>query len=215
MASAPPSSAGLAVFGFASDVWSALLLRRSLYDEAAADPMAWRRAGLVIILAGMASDSIGLYSDVDAFLVLHLASWSLVPIMLVALARWTAGTLAAHTICRIFGESVSFESLMRGGGFAYAPGLILAFPAVIYWLDIVQVTVEMVSAIRWLSLPWLVSALTIAARAAGVSTWARALAVAAVFFVASNLFDVVLDAALVQVVGGADPLGSSAGSLPK
>ncbi len=163
----------------------------------------------------MASDSIGLYSNVDAFLVLHLASWSLVPIMLLALARWAAGSMAAHAVCRIFGETLSFESLMRCGGFAYAPALILGLPALVYWLDMMPVTVAMISVIRWLSLPWLLSALTIAARAAGVRTWARAVAVAIVFFVASNLFDVLLDSALGLAMGSTPPLAPAVGSLPE
>ncbi len=163
MATAPPSTAAVALVGFFSEISSALFLKRRLFDAAATDPSTWRRAGLVVILAGFASDSLGLYSDLDAFLVRFLANWSLVPIMLLGLARWLAGTAVAHTVCRIFGEDIPFEALMRCAGYAYAPALIQFVPGLVYWLDLMPVTLDMVWLIRWLSVAWLLSALTVAA----------------------------------------------------
>ncbi len=201
MTAKPPTTAGSALIGFFSDVVGAALLRQSLYSAAAADPSSWRRAGLVVILAGLASDSLGLYTDLDEFLVRALGSWSLIPIMLLGLGRWLAAAAAGLLICRIFAEDTSFEKLLRCVGYGYAPAMIHSLPALVYMLDLAPVTEDMVTTVRWVAVPWIVSALTVAARAAGVSTMARAIAVAVVVFIAANLFDVLLDLALLAAIG--------------
>jgi hypothetical protein len=197
----PPATAAGAVLQFVSELWNAMLLDRSLFARAAAVPALWRKSGLIVILAALSSDSLGLYSDLDVFLVRAIASWSLIPIMILALLRWSAGTAGGFVVCRIFREDVAYSRLMRCAGFGYAPALIHLVPALLYWLDLLPVTLAMVTVVRWIALPWVIAALSVGAAAAGVSTRGRAVAVAIVLFVSANLFDVLLDVALLTALG--------------
>lgn len=205
---APPQTAATALVRFASELASAITLRRAVYDHAARDPTAWRRAAVVVIVAAAAADSLGLYSDLDVFLVRLLANWSLVPIMLLAVARWSVGTGVGLTVARLLGERLTYGPLWRSAGYGYAPAIVLMLPAIVYALELATVTESMVWTTRWLALPWTLAALTVAALAAGASNTGRAAAIAAALFVGSNLFDVLLDLSLHLL------LGIPAGSTP-
>ncbi len=203
MAELPPRTAASAIADLVSDFGAALFLQRPVFDRAAAQASAWRKAAVVVIIAALASDSLGLYSDTDEYLVRTLAAWSLVPIMVLALARWAFGTAVAKLVINLLAEKVSYQRLLRPAGLAYAPAVVHFLPALVYWLDLLPVTHAMVSTARWLSLPWLLAALAMAAQAAGVSTRVRAVTVAIVLFVAANLFDVLIDAFLFLSSGSA------------
>jgi hypothetical protein len=201
MAVTPPSTAASALVEFASEFAEALTLRRSLYDRAARDPASWRRAAVVVMVAALAADSLGLYSELDAFLAVFLGNWSLVPIMLLALGRWATGTGAAWLACRIVGTGVPYHDLLRPAGYAHAPAAVQFVPALVYWLDLLPVTPAMLSTTRWLAVPWLLTALALAALASGVATLPRAVSAAVTLFIAANLFDVVLDRLLLFALG--------------
>ena len=204
----PPQTAAAGLFRFASELIAALLLRRAIFDQAVRDPAAWRNAAVVVIFAAAAADSLGLYSDLDVFLVRGLVNWSLLPIMLLAIARWSAATAVALAVARILGERMSYGALWRPAGYGYAPATVMMLPALLYSLDLTPVTASMVWTIRWLALPWTVAALTLAARAAGAANVGRAVAIGAVLFVAANVFDVLLDFLLLLMLGvsgGAPP----------
>lgn len=198
---AAPRTAAAAIVGFAREFSAALLLRPAIYAQAVADPGSWRRAAVAVIIAALAADSIGLYTHVDEFLVVHLANWSLIPIMLLALARWSTACGVAWALARMFGPSIAYGELLRPSGYAHAPAALQFLPAIAYWLDIMQVTPAMLTTVRWLAVPWLLAALTLAAISARVPAPARAVAVAVTIFVAGNLFDVVLDSVLLAVLG--------------
>ncbi len=204
--------AGSAILRFGGEVISAAALQRAVFATAARDPTTWRKAAGVVILAALAADSLGVYSDVDLFLVRVLTNWSLIPIMLLAIARLSAGTAAAFAMARILGERISYGALWRPSGYAYAPAIVQIIPALIYWLDLLPVTQTMVWTIRWLALPWTIAALAFAALAAGASTALRATVLAGVLFVAANLFDVLLDLLLFLALGlvGGPPSPSDA-----
>lgn len=209
----PPVTAAGALLEFFSELWNAVLLHRSLFDRVAGDPTLWRKSGLVVILAALSSDSLGLFSELDVFLVQTIANWSLIPIMLLALLRWSVGSAGGLAVCRIFGEDVPYARLMRCAGFGYAPALIHILPALLYWLDLMPVTLAMVTVVRWIALPWVLAALSVGAGAAGVSTRGRAVAVAVVLFVAANLFDVLLDVVLLTALGVPDLLPTPADGM--
>ena len=204
--SSPPTAAS-SIADLASDFSAALFLQRRVFYEAAANPSFWRKAALVMIIAGLASDSLGLYTDLDLFLVRALATWSLVPIMTLALLRWAFATGAAWLAARTLGDRIPYDRLLRPSGLAYAPTAIHLIPAVVYWLDLTPVTLSMVSTVRWMAHPWTIAALSLAAISAGVSTRTRALAVALTLFIACNLFDLFLDGLLFLTQGrsGAAP----------
>lgn len=201
MPTSSPETAAAAIVEFLGDLFAAILLRGSVYRDAVADPRAWRRAAVIVILAGMASDSLGLYSHLDRFLVVTLANWSLLAIMLLAIARWYFGTGVAWIAARAGGMDMDYAALMRAAGYAYAPGALHILPAVLYWVGVVPVTLAIVTAIHWLVLPWILVALTVAVRAAGVTSLPRAFTIGLVIFVASNLFDVLLDGVLFVGLG--------------
>lgn len=196
-----PHPAASAIFRFGGEVFFAAALQRVVFETAARDPTTWRKAAGVVILAAAAADSLGVYSEVDLFLVRVLVNWSLIPLMLLAIARLSVGTAAALAVARILGEGISYGALWRSSGYAYAPAIVQIIPALIYWLDLLPVTQTMVWTLRWLALPWTIAALTVAAGAAGVSTVGRATVVAAVLFVGANLFDVLLDLLLFIASG--------------
>jgi len=201
MAAPQTYTSASALGAFASEFMEALALRRSLYDRAVRDQGSWRRAAVVVIVAALAADSLGLYSECDVFLAVFLGNWSLIPIMSLALGRWTFGTGASWLVCRILGTDVPYGNLLRPAGYAHAAAAVQFLPALVYWLDLMPVTPAMLSMVRWLAVPWLLAALTIAALAAGVATLPRAGVAALVLFVAGNLFDVVLDELLRLLLG--------------
>ncbi len=201
----PPQTAATAIVAFAVELFSAITLRRAVFDAAAARAQTWRKAAVVVILAAIAADSIGFYTDLDELLVRILVNWSLLPIMMIALLRWAFGCSIAHRLSRIFGEEINFGALVRCAGYGYAPALFQLAPALFYLTDLAPVTFALVSTFRWLSLVWLLAALTLAMRAAGASTTPRAFAIGLVVFIASNLFDVMIDAILYVGIGGTGP----------
>lgn len=201
MAAPQPYTSGSALIAFASEFIEALALRRSLYDRAVRDRGSWRRAAVVVIVAALAADSLGLYSEVDVYLAVFLHNWSLIPIMILALGRWTFGTGASWLVCRILGADVPYGNLLRPAGYAHAAAAVQFLPALIYWLDLMPVTPAMLSMVRWLAVPWLLAALTVAALAAVAATLPRAGIAALVLFVAANLFDILLDELLRLVLG--------------
>ena len=193
MAPQPPQTAAAAVVGFFRDLAAAILLRRAIFADAVADAGSWRRGAVVVILASLASDSLGLYSDLDLYLVQRLANWSLLPIMIVALLRWGFGTTVALGVARVLSYKMELGNLLRPSGYAYAPAVIYVLPAFLYWFDLVPVTLGLVVAVRVIVLPWLIVALTYAALAAGVTSRPAAVAVAVSLFISANLFDVFFD----------------------
>lgn len=204
---AGPRTAAEALVGFARELTAALLLRPALYARAVSDRGAWRRAAVVVILGALGADSIGLYSHLDEFLVVLLANWSLIPIMLIALARWAVACAVAFGFCRLLGARTDYGALLRPAGYAHAPAVLQFLPTIAYWLDIAPVTRDMLEAVRWLTLPWLWAALTLAAMHAGVRPLPRAAATALVLFVSANLFDLVLDELLLAAIGlGGEPV---------
>ena len=201
---AAPRTAAAAIVAFGREFAAALFLRPTLYAATVSDAGSWRRAGVVVILAALAADSMGLYSRVDEFLVVILANWSLIPIMLLALARWAVASGAAWAACRILGKRVTWGDLLRPAGFAHAPAALQFLPALLYWLELTQVTSAMRWTVRLLAVPWMLAALTLAAVAAGVSPLPRAIVVAVVLFIAGNLFDLLLDDTLLFLLGLSD-----------
>ncbi len=200
MPASPPQTAASALVGFAAEFAAALFLRPAIYDRAVRDAGTWRRAAVVVIVAAVAADSLGLYTDVDAFLVIVLANWSLLPIMLLAIARWAVAAGAAWVVCRVLRQTAAYGDLLRPSGYAYAPAAVQLLPAFVYWLDLMQVTPALLSTARWLAVPWLLAALTLAALAARVASVPRAITVAVVLFVSANLFDSVLDTLLHTIL---------------
>ncbi len=205
-----PQTAAAAIAGFFGDLLNAATLRSELYRRVAADPQAWRRGAVVVMLAAVASDSLGLYTDLDELLVRTFANWSLLLIMLLALARWLWGSAVGWLGSRILGESIDYGVLLRSAGYGYAPQCLHLLPALLYWLGLVQVTLPLVIGIRLAVLPWTLAALTVAARAAGASSAAKGFAIGLLLFVGANLFDVLLDGLLALLVAApaAVPLGA-------
>jgi len=205
-----PQTAAAAIAGFFGDLVNAATLRPELYRRVAADPQAWRRGAVVVMLAAVASDSLGLYTDLDELLVRTFANWSLLLIMAVALLRWLWGAGAGWLGSQILGESIEYRVLLRSAAYGYAPQCLHFLPALLYWLGLVQVTLPMVIGIRLAVLPWTLAALTVAVRAAGATSAAKGFVIGLLLFVGANLFDVLLDGFLALLIAPppAVPLGA-------
>ncbi len=169
-------------------VLRAIALRRDFYAAVADDESAWRPAVAVVCLAALARDSVTL-SDLDLLLVVWLSTWSLLPIMLVAILRWLTCTGVVYPIARLLArQSIEYRRLLRCLGFAQAPALLtlLAF--------LVDATL-----VRWVPmfvLVWTLASSTVAVGAALDLRVPGSITVGTGFVMAYLLFDHVMDFAL-------------------
>lgn len=147
---------------FTHRVASALLLRQSLYDYAAATPTAMAQAIAVVCFAGMVQPST---------LTKELGAWGMFLSLLLALLRWFVyATFLVYPTARLITWSrVDYKRMLRCLGFAEAPGFLnlLAYFST-------EPLPEWSNVMIWL---WLLAATIVALRSALSVTLARAAAV--------------------------------------
>jgi hypothetical protein len=184
-------------------VFQAIALRRDFYEAVADDDGAWRPALAVVCLAALARDSVTL-SELDFLLVLLLRTWSLLPIMLLAILRWLTCTAIAYPIARLLaGQSTDYYRLLRCLGFAQAP----------VFLTLLAFFVD-ATLVRWVPvfvMAWTLASSTVAAGAALESRVAGSLGVSTGFLASYLLFDHVMDFALFVLL---DALKGGGVSVP-
>ena len=164
---------------------NALLLRRSFYDDVAADPHATGPAGAVVCLAALARESASLYQ-----LSQSSKAWGVILALVVvfAVVRWLVYASIMYPIARILGaRAIEYRRLLRCLGFAETPAVLsmLGFAVDERLFPWVQFGVG----------AWLLAATIVAVRSAARVSTARAVIIGTTGFAAYLGLGVALDVA--------------------
>ena len=156
-----PHSSGPSTGPFVNRVLSALLLRREIYEQAAADHNTLSQAAAIVCLSSIAQPSV---------LIAEFGAWGMVLVMLIGLLRWYLFAALVYPIGRLIAwKRVPFRPLLRCLGFAEAPALLSLGRFVMG-----NTLPEWFRVLLWL---WLLAANVVAVRAALTVGLLRALGV--------------------------------------
>lgn len=163
---------------FVTRLFSAMLLRRELYESVAADPAATRPAIAVVLVSALVQ-----YSLLDSPFPRELSLWALLFGMLFAVVRWIVYAALFYPLARAFtSQTRPFPRLLRCLGFAESPGVARAC---LFFVD--------TTALPWVNLAvglWLLAAGVVATRAALSTTLARAALITGVSFALYQLLGI-------------------------
>jgi|MudIll2142460700_1097286.scaffolds.fasta_scaffold42071_2 hypothetical protein len=167
---------------FVNRILSALLLRREIYEQAAADPNALSQAAAIVCLSAISQPS----ALIDAF-----GAWGMVVIMLIGLIRWYLFVAIVYPIGRLIAwKPVPFRPLLRCLGFAEAPALLSLARFVLG-----NTLPDWYRLLLWL---WLLAANVVAVRAALRISLPRAIGVGVCSFVLYLLAPPLIEALILS-----------------